>query len=92
MIEATLLVPLSIATAWTQMATQKAVDHEHWYAIGRFRVYIRRTALVTTGVISIMLMGEKAAEDGGTFAFGDTAEENRDQPILFDEVMNDLGH
>ncbi|TIO04446.1 MAG: hypothetical protein E5X96_15525, partial [Mesorhizobium sp.] len=56
-IEAALLVPLSIATAWTQMATQKAVDHEHWYAIGRFRVFIRRTALVMTGVISIMNCG-----------------------------------
>ncbi|TIX62975.1 MAG: hypothetical protein E5V30_31745, partial [Mesorhizobium sp.] len=56
-IEAVLLVPLSIATAWTQMATQKAIDHEHWYAIGRFRLYIRRTALVLTGVISVMNCG-----------------------------------
>jgi hypothetical protein len=39
-----------------------------------------------------MLMGEEAAEDGRTFAFGDTAQENRDQPILLDEVMDDLGH
>jgi hypothetical protein len=39
-----------------------------------------------------MLMGEEAAKDGGTFAFGDTAQENRDQPIVLDEVMNDLGH
>ncbi|RUW72059.1 hypothetical protein EOA31_16455, partial [Mesorhizobium sp. M4B.F.Ca.ET.049.02.1.2] len=56
-IEAVLLVPLSVATAWTQMATQKAVDREHWYAIGRFRLYIRRIALVLTGVISVMNCG-----------------------------------
>src|SRR5256885_11628145 len=53
-IEAALLVPLSIATAWTQMATQNAVAHEHWYTIGQFRLYIRRAALVMTGVISVM--------------------------------------
>jgi len=56
-IEVALLVPLSIATAWTQMQSQKAVDHEHWYEIGRFRVFIRRTALVMTAVISFMNCG-----------------------------------
>jgi hypothetical protein len=52
-IEATLLVPLSIATAWTQVATRKVVEHDQWSTIGQFRVFIRRTALVMTGVISI---------------------------------------
>ncbi|TIV06045.1 MAG: hypothetical protein E5W02_27105, partial [Mesorhizobium sp.] len=56
-VEAALLVPLSVATAWTQMQTRTAVDHEHWYAIGQLRLYIRRTALVMTGVISIMNCG-----------------------------------
>lgn len=56
-VEAALLLPLSVATAWTQMRTQKAVDHEHWYTIGQLRLYIRRAALVMTGVISIMNCG-----------------------------------
>ncbi|MBZ9743377.1 MULTISPECIES: hypothetical protein [unclassified Mesorhizobium] len=56
-LEAALLVPLSVATAWTQVATQKAVEEEHWYLVGRFRVMIRRTALVMTGVVSVMNCG-----------------------------------
>ncbi|MCV3208521.1 hypothetical protein OHD62_27470 [Mesorhizobium sp. YC-39] len=56
-IETALLLPLSVATAWTQVATQKAVEHDQWYAIGRFRIFIRRAALVMTGIISVMNCG-----------------------------------
>nr|WP_245475617.1 hypothetical protein [Mesorhizobium sp. M7A.F.Ca.US.006.01.1.1] len=56
-LEAALLVPLSVATAWTQAATRKAVEDHEWHAIGQFRVMIRRTALTMTAIISIMNCG-----------------------------------
>src|SRR4051795_1854794 len=53
-LEAALLVPLSVATAWTQVVTRKAVEDHEWHAIGQFRAMIRRTALAMTAVISVM--------------------------------------
>ncbi|WP_192181701.1 hypothetical protein [Mesorhizobium amorphae] len=55
--ETALLLPLSVATAWTQLEAKKAVEDHQWHAIGQFRVVIRRTALVMTGVISVMNCG-----------------------------------
>lgn len=56
-LETALLVPLSVATAWTQAEARKAAQDHQWRSIGEFRVLIRRTALVMTGVISIMNCG-----------------------------------
>ncbi|WP_136621451.1 MULTISPECIES: hypothetical protein [Mesorhizobium] len=56
-LEAALLLPLSVATAWTQAATRKAVEDHEWHAIGQFRIMIRRTALAMTAIISVMNCG-----------------------------------
>ncbi|MBB6412195.1 hypothetical protein HNQ71_004885 [Mesorhizobium sangaii] len=56
-LEAALLLPLSVATAWTQVVTRKAVEDHEWHAIGQFRVMIRRTALTMTAIISVMNCG-----------------------------------
>lgn len=56
-LETALLLPLSLATAWTQVEAKKAVVGHQWRAIGQFRVVIRRTALLMTGVISVMNCG-----------------------------------
>ena len=57
MLEAALLVPLSVATAWTQSEARKAVEDHEWHRIGERRLMIRRTALVMTGIISLMNCG-----------------------------------
>jgi len=56
-LEAALLVPLSVATAWTQSEARKAVEDHEWHWIGERRLMIRRTALVMTGIISLMNCG-----------------------------------
>ena len=56
-IELAMLVPLSIATAWTQVKASNAYHDHEWSAIGRHRVAIRRTAILLTGVISIINFG-----------------------------------
>jgi len=50
-------IVLSVVTAWTQAEARKAVEDHQWHAIRQFRVLIRRTALVMTGVISVMNCG-----------------------------------
>ena len=39
-----------------------------------------------------ILMRKESAKDGGAFAFGKTAQENGDQPILLDEMMDGFRH
>ncbi len=56
-LEAALLVPLSVATAWTQSEARKAVEDHEWHRIGERCLMIRRTALVMTGIISLMNCG-----------------------------------
>ena len=56
-LEVVLLVPLSIATAWTQSAVRDAVADHHWQAVARFRGLIRWAALGLTGLISVMNCG-----------------------------------
>lgn len=56
-LEAALLAPLSVATAWTQSEARRAVEDHEWLRIGRRRLMIRRTALVMTGIISLMNCG-----------------------------------
>ena len=53
-IEIGLLVPLSIATAWTQINARDAQTHAHWQAIARARYLIRLFALFMTAVITLM--------------------------------------
>ena len=56
-LELIMLVPLSIATAWTQVKAMGAVEDHEWHAIGRYRKMIRRTAILLTGLISVINLG-----------------------------------
>src|SRR5580765_4728111 len=47
-VELTLLIPLSVATAWTQVGIRNAKADHHWQAVNRFRILIRRAALAMT--------------------------------------------
>lgn len=51
-IEAALLVPLSIATAWAQDLAVKATHDHHWHLIARRRRAVRWLAVILTAVIT----------------------------------------
>lgn len=59
-IELLLLVPLSVATAWTQANARQAVTDEHWRRIARERLAIRGFALIMTAVITLINFGALA--------------------------------
>lgn len=76
-IELVLLLPLSVATAWTQANARAATTDEHWRRIARERWLIRISALVMTAVITLInfgalielvqaLLGGKATKVGET--------------------------
>lgn len=49
--EITMLIPLSVATAWAQQRARVATEAHHWLAIARHRRWIRSLAVVLTVVI-----------------------------------------
>lgn len=51
--EIALLVPLSIATAWTQERIRQATTHHHWNLIVRHRRFVRRFALLLTALVTV---------------------------------------
>lgn len=51
-IELALLVPLSVATAWTQNRMHKATTPDHWQLIHNHRRLIRRAAMALTAIIT----------------------------------------
>lgn len=53
-VEVAMLVPLSIATAWTIERTRLASGDQHWRMITRHRRAIRTFALILTAVITAM--------------------------------------
>ena len=55
--ELILLVPLSIATAWTQAQVREAAEDHRWEFITRYRVWIRRMALALAAILSLMNAG-----------------------------------
>lgn len=64
-VEALLLIPLSLATARTQLRARDARTDEHWHQVAQRRRWVRRLALVLTAVVSftnlaslIALVGE----------------------------------
>ena len=59
-IELTLLVPLSIATAWTQKKARKASTDSQWDLLVRGKRIVRRLAIVLTFVITLMNLGALA--------------------------------
>lgn len=52
-VEVALLLPLSIATAWTHDRAARVTTEEHFYSLIRVRRGIRWVAVVLTGIISL---------------------------------------
>jgi hypothetical protein len=59
-LELALLIPLSIATAWTQRRARKALTKEQVTLIGRDRLRVRRLAIFLTAVVTLMNFGALA--------------------------------
>lgn len=59
-IELTLLVPLSLATAWTQKTARKASTESQWDLLVRGKRIVRRLAIVLTFVSTLMNFGALA--------------------------------
>ena len=52
--EIALLIPLSVATAWTQTTVQSAREDHHWRRIARQRWWIRTSALFLTALVTVL--------------------------------------
>lgn len=59
-LELALLIPLSIATAWTQTRAREASTNAQWKVVGRYRRLVRRLAIVLTAVSTLMNFGALA--------------------------------
>lgn len=51
-----MLVPLSIASAWTQAQPRAEAQHE-WHLVGHSRLWIRRAAITPTVIVPLMKCG-----------------------------------
>ena len=56
-LELALLIPLSMATAWTQSQARDATTHHHWLRVARMRRLIRRLAVILTALVSVLNFG-----------------------------------
>ena len=56
-LELALLVPLSIATAWTQSRARQASTDVQWTRVGHYRRNVRRLAIALTAVVTLMNCG-----------------------------------
>lgn len=56
-LELSLLLPLSVATAWTQGKVRSATTDQHWHLIARRRRDIRMAAVGLTALITLMNLG-----------------------------------
>ena len=56
-LELALLIPLSIATAWTQRRARSAATDEQWNVVGRDRLMVRRLAIALTAIVTLMNLG-----------------------------------
>jgi len=59
-LELALLIPLSVATAWTQTRARSASTDAQWAGIGRHRRMVRRLAFVLTAICTLMNFGALA--------------------------------
>jgi hypothetical protein len=59
-IELALLIPLSIATAWTQKTAKAVSTESQWHLFGRERRMVRRLAIALTFVSTLMNFGSLA--------------------------------
>lgn len=53
-VEIALLIPLSVATAWTQTSVRSARADHHWRRVARQRWWIRTSALLLTAFVSVI--------------------------------------
>lgn len=53
-VELALLVPLSVATAWTHAQMRLATSEQHWHMIHRHRRRIRHATLLLTAMITLI--------------------------------------
>ncbi len=53
-VEIALLLPLSVATAWTQTNNPTTTDGDHWLRVASHRLWIWRAALVLTALIMVV--------------------------------------
>jgi hypothetical protein len=56
-LELALLIPLSVATAWTQTRARAASTDAQWASIGRYRQMVRRLAFTLTAICTLMNFG-----------------------------------
>ena len=56
-LELALLLPLSMATAWTQSQARDATTHYHWLRVAKMRRLIRWMAIILTALISMLNFG-----------------------------------
>jgi hypothetical protein len=59
-VELAILIPLSIATAWTQRRARRAETNEQWNAVGRYRRAVRRAAMALTAIATLLNFGALA--------------------------------
>jgi hypothetical protein len=59
-LELALLIPLSIATVWTQRRARKASTDAQWNLVGRQRLMMRRLALSLTALVTLVNFGALA--------------------------------
>jgi hypothetical protein len=59
-LELALLIPLSLATAWTQTRARGASTDAQWASIGRHRRMVRRLAFALTAICTLMNFGALA--------------------------------
>lgn len=83
-LESSLLVPLSIATGWTQANVARATSHHHWLRIARARRYIRASALLLTVLITV-INGAALAELVRELLHGNTTRAGR--TLLVDALI-----
>lgn len=57
-LELTLLVPLSVATAWTQRKAWRASNDDQWNAVGRVFHRVRWLAIALTALVTVMNFGQ----------------------------------
>ncbi len=73
-LEIALLIPLSLATAWTLRRTRAATTAEHWYDVSRYSSAVRLAFLLLVGLVSLAnlveLYGLVVAMLGGHAANG----------------------
>src|SRR5262249_29537366 len=58
--ELALLVPLSVATAWTQRKARRASNDNQWDAVGKVFRRVRWLAIVLTALVTAMNFGQLA--------------------------------